>query len=207
MATYDSCCFVKPGSLEGIPPHDLARLLSPHADYFARRGVKLPPEGTQEHFPYQAVAQVLTSPDIAMPEELTRAVYQISELAGGQGFDSSPPRIAEPEKVTLERHELEDGVHWIVGGVDRGVIYKRRDSIKAEILETLFRHLGYGSDWIRHDVFLDRIGWTKDAYFGTSYETGRMQKQLTALRKELGVSIEFRKSKGVKFGDDVVRGR
>ena len=107
------------------------------------------------------------------------------------------------DKITIERREMDDGVHWFVAGVDKGVFYRRTPSKQSFILETLYERIGHG--WIPHPLFIKHLGWTEAAYFGSSVETKRMQKQLNNLRSFLGVEIDFRKDRGVRFAESIVR--
>lgn len=106
-------------------------------------------------------------------------------------------------RIIIERREMDDGVHWFVAGVDKGVFYRRSDSKQAFILDTLYERISHG--WVSHDFFIKHLEWTEAAYFGSSTETKRMQKQLNLLRNFLGVEIDFRKDSGVRFSKSVIR--
>jgi hypothetical protein len=66
------------------------------------------------------------------------------------------------------------------------------------------RNLGYeqsGSGWIPHQIFFNATGWSRKEYFGhDSSDPGRMQKQLSVLRKALGVKIRFDRELGIRLG-------
>lgn len=107
------------------------------------------------------------------------------------------------EKTSIERRVSAGKVYWIVGGVDKGVLYTRSNSKRAFILDTLYEGIGRG--WIPHALFIKHLQWTEKAYFGTSSEGGRMQKQLCGLRQALGLKIECIKEEGVRFPEYVIR--
>lgn len=94
---------------------------------------------------------------------------------------------------------------WLVNGADKGIFYRQEKAIKAKILNILYDQIGIG--WVPHKTFLQAAGWTRGEYFGSSTEPGRMQKQLTEIRKFLGVDILFRKREGVRFAEGVVKSR
>jgi hypothetical protein len=108
-----------------------------------------------------------------------------------------------PDAIVIERFECEDGIHWAVNGDDKGVFYKRDKSTKAVILEILFNQTGNG--WVKHRTFIEKIGWTEKEYFGEAPDPGRMQKQLTEIRKFLGLPVPFDKNQGVQLGPKVVK--
>jgi len=102
----------------------------------------------------------------------------------------------------LDRQKCDDGVHWWVNGVDKGVLCKKK-AIKGTILKILFDQLGHG--WIPHCTFHQAIEWSEEEYFGPSGESGRMQKQLRLIRRFLDLEITFRKEDGVRFAEGVVK--
>jgi hypothetical protein len=113
---------------------------------------------------------------------------------------------AIPEDATvIERVEHGHEVRWLVNGEDRGAFYKRPETLKAKILNILHDQTGLG--WIPHKTFLHATGWSHEEYFGSSTEPGRMQKQLTEIRKFLSVEIRFSKQHGVRFAEGVVKSR
>lgn len=118
-------------------------------------------------------------------------------------------RSAEPvrkdvgDKITIERQEMDDGVHWIVNGEDKGVFYHRNDTKQAFILGRLYEQIGYA--WVKHPIFIKNLGWSEANYFGLSGKPKLMQNQLYHIRRFLGVKIEFHKDKGVRFAESVVR--
>lgn len=107
--------------------------------------------------------------------------------------------------ITIARREMDDGVHWIVNGEDKGVIYSRNNTKQAWILDTLYEGIGRG--WIEHPLFIKHMKWTEKEYFGDTCHGGNMQKQLNRMRRKLGVEIEYRKKEGVRFVDGVIRVR
>ena len=109
------------------------------------------------------------------------------------------------DSVVIERRNVGEEVHWIVNGVDKGKFYVRKDSKKAKIIEILFDQIGIG--WVRHNTFMNACAWTKEKYFRSSDDPGCMQRQLTEIRNFLDVGIEFRKNRGVRFAENVVKSR
>lgn len=104
---------------------------------------------------------------------------------------------ADQSHHTIERREMDDGVHWFVDGEDKGVLCKRPATDRALILDTLYERIGTG--WVPHAFFMKHLDLSEKFY------KGRMQKQLNHLRNILGVKIECRKDKGVRFAEDVTR--
>lgn len=138
------------------------------------------------------------------------------ELTGAGFIPRFPLRdlfLAEPDNAegitegatAIERVEHAHEVRWLVNGDDRGVFYMRPQSLKAKILNILHDQNGLG--WIPHKTFLHATGWSHEEYFGSRTEPGRMQKQLTEIRKFLGVEIRFSKQHGVRFAEGVVKSR
>ena len=75
----------------------------------------------------------------------------------------------------------------------------------AKITEILYDQIGHG--WVPHKTFMNACAWKEDEYFAASGEPGRMQRQLNIIRKNLGVAIEFRKGKGVRFVENIVKSK
>ena len=113
--------------------------------------------------------------------------------------------IADEDKIVLERKEIDERVHWFVNGEDKGYVFVRPDSISAKITEILYDQVGHG--WVPHKTFMNACAWKEDEYFAASGEPGRMQRQLNIIRKNLGVAIEFRKGKGVRFAENIVKSK
>ena len=116
---------------------------------------------------------------------------------------NSNPHIVAVDNIAVGFIKRDSGWHWIVNGVDRGRISKRDDSIICKISKILYDQIEFG--WTPHKTFYQNTGWTKDEYFGVHNQPGRMQKQLTILRKMLGVEISFNKELGVRFPENVVK--
>lgn len=107
MASFNLRRFANPAVLKTIHEQHLLALLSPHAAYFARRGVSLMPSGQMlrvaepmaayggvtpvpevaNGVDYEALAGVFVDPDEAMPPELVDALYLIDEMATPEGMD------------------------------------------------------------------------------------------------------------------------
>lgn len=126
-------------------------------------------------------------------------------LREDESRDNSVNTITEEDKIVLERKEIGERVHWFVNGVDKGHIFVRNESIVAKIMEILYDQIGHG--WVQHKTFMNACAWKKDEYFPASADPGRMQRQLTNIRKKLGVGIDFRKGKGVRFPENIVKSK
>ena len=126
-------------------------------------------------------------------------------LREDESRDDSVNTITEEDKIVLERKEIGERVHWFVNGVDKGHIFVRNESIIAKIMEILYDQIGHG--WVRHKTFMNACAWKKDEYFPASGDPGRMQRQLNNIRKKLGVAIDFRKEKGVRFPENIVKSK
>ncbi|MGD9878366.1 hypothetical protein [Desulfococcus sp.] len=113
--------------------------------------------------------------------------------------------ITEEDKIVVERKKVGERIHWFVNGVDKGHIFVRQESISAKITEILYDQIGHG--WVPHKTFMNACAWKEDEYFPASGEPGRMQRQLNIIRKNLGVAIEFRKGKGVRFAENIVKSK
>jgi len=113
--------------------------------------------------------------------------------------------ITEEDKVVLERKEVNERIHWFVNGADKGHIFVRKDSFIAKITEILYDQIGHG--WVPHKTFMNACAWKEDEYFAASGEPGRMQRQLNIIRKKIGIAIDFRKEKGVRFAENIVKSK
>lgn len=109
------------------------------------------------------------------------------------------------DQIIIERKKIDEKIHWIVNGVDKGPVYVRSDTICAKITEILYDQIGHG--WVLHKTFMYACAWKKDEYFPASGDPGRMQRQLNNIRKKLGVAIDFRKEKGVRFPENIVKSK
>ncbi|MDH5527834.1 MAG: hypothetical protein OEY97_11065 [Nitrospirota bacterium] len=87
MAIYNLRRFSRPDELKAIGPDHLLTLLEPYSDYFAERGVTLPPAGAADGVPYKDLAGVFMSPDTSTPSDLVDALYFIDEMATPEGMD------------------------------------------------------------------------------------------------------------------------
>lgn len=135
--------------------------------------------GFAPRFPLRDV--IPGAPEASIPIEAIEGATVVARVADGRDF------------------------RWLVNGADKGIFYRQEKAIKAKILNILYDQIGIG--WVPHKTFLQAAGWTRGEYFGSSTEPGRMQKQLTEIRKFLGVDILFRKREGVRFAEGVVKSR
>lgn len=125
----------------------------------------------------------------------------LQDVSGGECLNTN----TEEDVIVLERKEIDDKIHWFVNGVDKGWVFICRESLVAKIMEILYDQIGHG--WVKHRTFMNASAWTEAQYFSASGETGRMQRQLNLIRKRLGVAIIFRKEKGVRFAENVVKSK
>lgn len=130
--------------------------------------------------------------------------FPLRDVIPGAPEASTFPEVVEGATVVARVADGRD-FRWLVNGADKGIFYRQEKAIKAKILNILYDQIGIG--WVPHKTFLQAAGWTRGEYFGSSTEPGRMQKQLTEIRKFLGVDILFRKREGVRFAEGVVKSR
>lgn len=130
--------------------------------------------------------------------------FPLLDVISGKTESSTLPEAIEGTTVIARVSDGRD-FRWLVNGADKGIFYRQEKAIKAKILNILYDQIGIG--WVPHKTFLQAAGWTRGEYFGSSTEPGRMQKQLTEIRKFLGVEILFRKREGVRFAEGVVKSR
>lgn len=95
MATLTLRRFSNIEMLGAIRPEHFRELLAPYADYLASRGAVMPPEGERSGLGFAHVAQVLMTPDPAMPQDLVEALYYIHEMATPQGFEAMIQALEE----------------------------------------------------------------------------------------------------------------
>lgn len=108
--------------------------------------------------------------------------------------------------VEINLIKKKNGWHWFVDGKDRGVFSKSDDTIILQISDILFQ--GEIGKWIRHKKFLRAIRWHKEDYSDYAGKKGRMRRQISRLRKILGINIiEYDKKEGVRFTDNVVKAK
>ncbi len=99
MSTFNLRRFSSPEGLKAIKRNHLLSLFSPHAPFFVGRGVVLPPEAAADGIDYEALVQVLMTPDIDTPRTLANALYFIHEMATDEGLDILLP---EAERLEIE---------------------------------------------------------------------------------------------------------
>lgn len=116
-----------------------------------------------------------------------------------------PDEEPSNNRFIIERRVVDDTIHWIMNGKDKGLFFTRPNSKKAKIIEVLYDQIGRG--WIPHRTFMNACGWKEEEYFPALDNPGRMQRQLTYVRGFLQVEIEFSKDNGVRFADGVVKSR
>lgn len=74
--------------MRAVAPDRLARLLEPHRQFFAGRGLVLPPPGSGEAPDCSELLPVFMSPDEKTPKELIDALYVVDEMATPEGMDA-----------------------------------------------------------------------------------------------------------------------
>ena len=129
--------------------------------------------------------------------------FQSTDLLPPKDEQSSINKEFPEELNVLERKVFGEEVHWIVNGVDKGRFFLRKNVIKAKIIEILYDQIGRG--WISHRTFMNSCAWKKHEYFRSMGNPGCMQRQLTHIRKFLGIQIEFKQNKGVRFKENIVK--
>jgi hypothetical protein len=117
-------------------------------------------------------------------------------LAGKADLDADMIQLPQ---VAVDLVQKDDGWHWIVDSRDTGRLATSEDRIIYKISRILFDQIGHG--WVHHRTFYQTLGWNKSEYF----DQDRMQKQLTILRRCLGIKVEFQKSNGVRLPSNVVK--
>ncbi len=135
----------------------------------------------------------------------TQEIRVLREL---KSFLSSKAATTEEIPVaaqTIGRYKCDDGIHWTVNGIDKGIFFKRKNAIKAKIIEILFEQIGNG--WIPHATFMHACGWSRERYFGEANEPKIIQKHPTDIRNFLGVDVEFRIEYGIRFAEHIVKSR
>ncbi len=95
MANLTLRRFSKLEMIAAIHPRHLRVFLAPYTGYLEQRGVQLPAGDESLAFPYGAIAQLLMTPDAAMPGEMVEALYYIHEMATPQGHDAMIEALEE----------------------------------------------------------------------------------------------------------------
>lgn len=88
MPVYKLNRLVHPGTLRGINPRSLLRVLQPHRTFFDRHGPPLPAVRDAAKLDLDGLARVLAQPDLHPPKGLADALYYINELATPEGMDA-----------------------------------------------------------------------------------------------------------------------
>lgn len=101
MPTVNLRRFSQPDQLKRIERSNLLKLLLPHKDFFAARGVMLPPVGQEDGLDYEGLAKVFMEPDTDTPDELAEALYMIHEMATPEGMEDLLTE-AEHRGITLD---------------------------------------------------------------------------------------------------------
>jgi len=178
------------------------------ADMYAKLGFQT--QGPFEDWARNRHVDIEFEQDDTISTDWTQARDQL--LPGREDLaskaDATPPGIAKEypkDKRVLDRKDVDERVHWFVNGVDKGPFFVRPSANKAKIIEALYGQIGLG--WVPHKTFMDACGWKEQEYYPSFDNPGRMQRQLTHIRKFLGVKIEFRKDKGVRFAENVVKSK
>ncbi len=87
MATYNLRRFSNPETLKQIARRDLLALLTPHVDYFAGRGLKLPKRAGDGDLDYERLVEVFMAPGSDTPQALANALFLVDEMATPEGMD------------------------------------------------------------------------------------------------------------------------
>ena len=86
MATYNLRRFSNPETLKHIAREHLLSLLSPHEEYFAKRGMTLPRSSSRDSLDYEGLVGILMTPDTGTPKEMAEALFFINEMATAEGM-------------------------------------------------------------------------------------------------------------------------
>lgn len=124
MSTFNLRRFSSPEGLKAIKKSHLLALFSPHAPFFEGRGVALPPEKSVDGLDYNALVQVLMTPDHDTPKTLANALYFIHEMATEEGMDILLEE-AESRGLTLETDPTPADVAVQLWLVDHNVIERK----------------------------------------------------------------------------------
>jgi hypothetical protein len=87
--------FSNPETLKRIGDDMLIRLLSPFRDFFINRGLVLPAASGHANIDYDALAEVLMSPDTDSPDELADILYYMHEMSTPEAMDNLLDSLAE----------------------------------------------------------------------------------------------------------------
>lgn len=101
MATFRLPRFSEPDALKGIDPSRLRALLLPYSAYFQARGIELPQDGELD---YEALVDVLMTPDDSVPTGMVDALYLVHALATADGMDRLL-KTARSKKITLDLND------------------------------------------------------------------------------------------------------
>ncbi len=88
MATFRLRHFSNVGTLKSIAPERLLALVTPHHEFFSRRGYSLPVKGHADQFDYQELVRIFMTPDANSPRELLDALFLIDEMSTPEAMDS-----------------------------------------------------------------------------------------------------------------------
>ncbi len=88
MATFNLRRFTKPDILKKIDKSQLITFLEPYSDYFAGRGLTLPPAQAENGLDYEALSIALANPDPTVNPELFDALFLVNELADSNGMNA-----------------------------------------------------------------------------------------------------------------------
>lgn len=144
--------------LKSIKHDRLLKFFSPHHDYIASRGLKLPREGKVSDSQFELLGEILRTPDHHTPAELMRAVHMVNELARESMMETLLHQIEDlakafdnnerimPADVAVEailRHrELAESIHRLQAlNARRTYSYFQANSDQVPVLEApLERH-------------------------------------------------------------------
>lgn len=108
MATYNLRRFSKPDMLRKIKRQHLITFLASYDDYFADRGLNLPPAVSSDSLDYDALCRILQTPDTSTPDGLAEALFFVNEMSTIKGFDAIQDEI---EGTDLDVQISKDAAH------------------------------------------------------------------------------------------------
>jgi hypothetical protein len=80
MASFNPRSFTSPDRLKSVSAQHLLTFFAKWQDYFANRGLTLPPQ-VDDEFPYDELASILMKPDDKVPQDMVDALYYVHETA------------------------------------------------------------------------------------------------------------------------------
>lgn len=87
MSTFSLRRFSNPDTLKHIAPAHLIPLISPHKEYFQKRGFKFPSSTGSEEVDYETLINIFMAPKEDTPSDLSEMLYLIDEMSSKEMTD------------------------------------------------------------------------------------------------------------------------